>query len=520
MNRLDWRAIGTLALIDARMRLRRPATLAVMLAVAALSWLMISDPADGRTLIASHGARVLYTSSAIALGSVSQATLLFALAGFYLLRGHMMEDLRLGLGGPIGASPAGAATFLLGRWCGGVLYLMALCAAFAATVLLCHAVRGEGPLQPLVYLQTFMLVLGPMALVTAAFALLFDSWAPLMGKFGDVLYFFVWTAQIGMLASVTETHGTPSALPVDFTGMSALVTALSYHFDFRDTMLGIADFNRRLAPLTLPDWLWTGRLVAMRLVAAMLAVPLLLLAIQLFHRYSPDRVKPSRARARRSPLALLNAWLRPLSRLSRPLFALAARLPGIAGQVLADVALTLATAPAAIAFLLAAQVLALVLDAQHLPALALAGVAVWGVLASELPTRDLDAACAHMTATAAGGDARRYWRQLAASLVLGLMFNGLAALRLVQTMPLRAAALLTGVAALAALASLLGRASGSARTFLALFLFGLYVSVSADKLAPADIVGFHGAATPATVLGWACIGLGAAWAGHFWRRRA
>jgi hypothetical protein len=40
---------------------------------------------------------VLYTSSALALGSASMASLLFGLAGFYLLRGRMAEDLRSGL---------------------------------------------------------------------------------------------------------------------------------------------------------------------------------------------------------------------------------------------------------------------------------------------------------------------------------------------------------------------------------------------------------------------------------------
>jgi hypothetical protein len=202
------------------------------------------------------------------------------------------------------------------------------------------------------------------------------------------------------------------------------------------------------------------------------------------------------------------------------LFALAARLPGLAGQVLADVALTLATAPAAIALLLAAIVAELVLDLRQLPALALAGVAFWGVLASELPTRDLDAACAGMSAAVPGGDARRYWRQLAASVTLGLLFCGPAALRVALSMPLRAAALLVGVTTLAALASLLGRASGSARLFLALFLFGLYVSVSTNQSALADVVGFHGTATPASILGWACVGLAAAWGGYLWRRRA
>jgi hypothetical protein len=512
--------VGRLARIDARRRLRGTATLVVMLAVAALSWLMISDPADGRTLLAVHGARVLYTSSTLALGSVAQASVLFMIAGFFLLRGRMAEDLRLGLGGVIGASQAGGALFVLGRWCGGVLYQVALFGAFMATVLLCHLVRGEGPIQPLVYLQTFILVLGPMALFTASCAILFDSWAPLMGKLGDVLYFFVWVGQVGMLAGATEHPGAPFAIPVDFSGMSAIVTALSRHADTHHMSLGIADFDRAQAALTLPDWLWSAGLVANRCVAALLALLPLLLALKLFHRYSPDRVKPARARARRSPLALVNGWLRPLARLVQPLFRLSARLPGMAGQALADVALTLASNPSAIALLLAAQVLALALDVRQLPALLLAGVTAWGVLASDLPTRDGDTGCASLGAAVPGGARRRYWRQLAASILLGLMFTGLAALRLAGPMPLRAAALLAGVFALASLCSLLGRASGSARTFLALFLFGLYISVSADKLAPADVIGFHGVATPLTVLGWACVGFAAACGGHLWNRRA
>jgi hypothetical protein len=453
------------------------------------------------------------------MGSAAMAALLFGLAGFYLLRGRMAEDLRSGLGGVIGASPAGNALFLLGRWCGGVLYLFALIGAFMATVLVCHAVRGDGPVEPLVYLQTTILVLAPLVLFAAGCAVLFDSWAPLMGKRGDLLYFLMWVAQMGMLPAVTEGVGAaPTAIPVDFFGMSAVITALSAHLDFRNLMLGMADFDRAAPPLVLPAWLWTGELVAMRLVAALLAMLPLLLAVRLFHRYSPDRVKPARTRARRSPLALLNGWLRPLARLVQPLFALSARLPGAAGQALADVGLTLAAAPAAIALLLAAQVLALALDAHALPALVLVSVACWGVLASDLPTRDGDAGCALLGAAVPGGGARRYWRQLAASFVLGLMFTGLAMLRLAGHDPLRAAAVLAGVFALAALASLLGRSSGSARTFLALFLFGLYLSVNMSKVVLADVVGFHGIATSASVLTWAAVGVVAAWGGHLWNK--
>lgn len=512
--------IRTLALVEARVRLRRLSTLVTLLGVVALSWLMISDPADGLTLIAVRGARVLYTSSALALGSAALAALVLALAGFYLLRGRVAEDLRSGAGAVIGASRNGGVPFVLGRWCGGVLYLTALVGAFMATVLLCHAVRGEGPIQPLVYLQTYALVLGPMILFTAGCATLFDAWAPLMGKKGDLLYFFVWVGQMALLPTVAG-DGAATVVPFDFTGTSAVIATLAAHIDLGDSlMLGIADFQRDKAPLVLPTWAWPASIAAARCVTALLALIPLLLALPLFHRFSPDRVKPGKARVRRSPLAVVDGWLRPLARLADPLFGLAARLPGIAGQALADVALTLAASPSALALLLAIQVPALVLDAHALAPFALACVAYWGVLVSDVATRDGDAALAGMGAAVPGGSARRYWRQFVATVVLGLMFTGVAALHLAAMDPVRAAALVSGVFALAAFATLLGRTSGTSRTFLALFLLALYVSVNVSRGAWADVVGFHGNATATSSLAWVGLGALALLGGYLWNRRA
>lgn len=512
--------IRTLALVEARVRLRRLSTLVTLLGVVALSWLMISDPADGLTLIAVRGARVLYTSAALALGSAALAALVLALAGFYLLRGRVAEDLRSGAGAVIGASRNGGVPFVLGRWCGGVLYLTALVGAFMATVLLCHAVRGEGPIQPLVYLQTYALVLGPMILFTAGCATLFDAWAPLMGKKGDLLYFFVWVGQMALLPTVAG-GAAATFVPFDFTGTSAVIATLAAHIDLGDSlMLGIADFQRDKAPLVLPTWAWPASIAAARCVTALLALVPLLLALPLFHRFSPDRVKPGKARVRRSPLAVVDGWLRPLARLADPLFGLAARLPGIAGQALADVALTLAASPSALALLLAIQVPALVLDAHALAPFALACVAYWGVLVSDVATRDGDAALAGMGAAVPGGSARRYWRQFVATVVLGLMFTGVAALHLAAMDPVRAAALVSGVFALAAFATMLGRTSGTSRAFLALFLLALYVSVNVSRGAWADVVGFHGNATATSSLAWVGLGALALLGGYLWNRRA
>jgi len=52
-----------------------------------------------------------------------------------------------------------------------------------------------------------------------------------------------------------------------------------------------------------------------------------------------------------------------------------------------------------------------------------------------------------------------------------------------------------------------------------LFLLGLYIGVQVNNVALADVVGFHGTATAASVLTWLGAGIAAAWGGHLWNLR-
>jgi len=516
---------ATLAATEVKLRLRRLSTLAALLAVMAVSWAMIEDPAGGKVLIALDGARVLYTSSALAMGSATLAGVLFGMAGFYLLRGRSAEDLRSGIGGVIGATPAGNAALLAGRWLGGVAYLGILLFAFMLTILACHLLRGDGPIQLAVYLQTYVLLLGPMVLFAASCALLFDSWGPLMGKVGDLLYFFIWVAAIAAGPMMLEEgKAAPQVLPLamalDFMGMGHAVAALSQHADTSAMAIGSMPYDPALPVRSFPQWLWYQGAVLSRALSALAAMLPLVPALLLFHRFSPDRVKAGKARARRTPLAVVNAWLRPLSRVVQPLFALAARLPGIAGQALADAALVLAAAPASIAALGAALAAGVVLPASSLSVLVLACVAFWGVLISDTATRDFAAGCDDLGAAVPGGAPRRFLRQFLAATVLGWMFMGIAALRWLPEAPGRAAAVVGGVAALAGFASLLGQLSRTPRLFLGLFLFGLYVAVNARTEPLLDVVGFNGVATAQSVTTILAAGLAALAAGYAWSRRS
>ena len=486
---------------ELRLRLRRVSTLVALAALVAITWALIPDPRDGMTLMSVKGARVLYNSNAMAFGSATFASVLVGLASFYLVRGRVSEDLRSGIASVIAATAITNRVFLAARWLGSVLYMLGLVAALMGTTMVLHALRGEGPIQPVAYLQNYGILLVPMIFFGVSVALLFDSVPFLMGKAGDVLYFFLWTLQLGLTAATQAslTAYFPPLFALDVSGVGIAIMQIQHVLGSTEISVGVSKFNAALPIVTLPSTLWSSQIVLMRMACALLAMAPMLPALLFFHRYSPDRVKIDHARARRSPLAWLNSVLRPLAALVRPLFRLAVLVPGQLGQVLAEVALTLMSAPAAIAALFISLPAALLVAPNVLPGVVLTSVAFWGILICGLSTRDFESNLEDMTGALTGGSTGRYIRQLLATALMGLIFVSIGAVRWAEYAPLRAAVLIAGVLSFSALASLLGTTSRTARTFLVLFLFGLYMITNAKDVPLLDWFGSNGVANSTTL---------------------
>jgi hypothetical protein len=223
-------------------------------------------------------------------------------------------------------------------------------------------------------------------------------------------------------------------------------------------------------------------------------------AIPLFHRFSPDKLKQSHARKRRSPLEILNGWTRPLAKQVQPLFIWSAKSANFIGQVVADIALTFVNAPFAIIALVVLTGFSALLPLSALPGLTIFAVAFWGVLICDISTRDFQAAIEGMTGAVNGGVARRYFRQLAATMVLGFVFTGVIIFRLSFATPLMALTLILGIVCVSALATSLGKLTNTSKTFLSLYLFTIYVSTQADKVPSLDIFGFNQVATMSTMI--------------------
>ena len=486
---------------EARLRLRRVSTLVTLLTVVAISWTLVPDPNSDMTLMTINNARALYTSSTLALGSAALAAILFGFGGFFLVRGRVAEDLRCGLGAVIATTPMQNGRMIISRWLGGVAYLILLVFGLLCTTLVCHALRGEGSIQVFVYLQTYALLLLPLIFFSAACAVLFDSVPILMGKFGDFVFFLIWTTQIGMMTAfeMASKGATPSFLMLDFFGVASSLAGLGEQFHTTSISLGMTSFDANLAPIRLPDVLWSTSLIKLRFGAALLALSPLLPAAYFFHRYSPDRVAATRARLRRSPLTVVNRWLRPLSKCAQPIMQWGMAHPHHAGQIAAEVALTLMSAPSAILVILVSTMATLLSPQQALPTILGLALAYWGILISDISTRDYQVQLEKLTTSVRDGAMGQLSRQLCCKLILAGLFMGAVCVRWLLHEPLRAVALLAGVICISAIADLLGRCVKTPRLFLALFLFALYVALNVRDLPLIDIVGFNGVANSTSI---------------------
>jgi len=482
-----------LSMNEVRLRVRRLSTLVAMAAMIVIGWSMIVDPSTGSSLMTTKQVRVLYTSSALAIGSSSLISFLLALIGFYLVRGRIVEDIRSGIGCVIAATPVTNGLFLFSRWLGGVIYMLVLITVAMCSVMVLQALRGDGAIQVTIYIQSYLLVLGPMIVFAVSAAILFDSIPLFMGKAGDFLYFMLWIFQVTIIAKIEAlSAGALSPwLLLDFSGLVSTIVVLKAHLLSNHFSLGASTFNPLLPPITLPAEMWTMSFVAMRLCTAGIGMTLLLPAFFLFHRFSPDKVKQSHARKRPSPLDVLNRWTRPIAKQAQPLFILAANSASFTGQVLAELALTLVNAPFAIIAIGVFVGLSAFLSWTALPALTLFAVALWGVLISDTSTRDFQAAMEGLTAVVNGGALRRYLRQLLATICLGFLFTGVIIFRLAFTAPLFALALVVGIISMGALATCLGKVTNTSKTFMSLYLFTLYISTQANKASILDIFGFN-----------------------------
>lgn len=477
--------VFAIAKADALIRFRRASTAVVFLILSALAYLWVPNPSTGRALMQIGKARALYNSAAIGTATALLGTMFVGLFGFYVISNAIRRDAQTRCGSIIAATTVRSGEYILGKFLGNALFLGVFFAGFMIVSMAMVVVRGEAPLEPLVFLEQYLLIVPPPIIYVSSLAILFESVPWLSGRFGDVLYFFVFMAGMGVATATAMEGGVAWAVYFDPTALSSVLMQISAATHTKSLSIGASHFDVSQPPLVYHGIVASGAFLAQRAVSLLVPLPLLLLARASFHRFDPVRVKVA-AKGQGKWLSRANAMLKPLSTQWM-------RWLGGRGMITADAAMTITSAP--------------------LIALAIVGCAfapmpiVFAVLAvaiADVACRDQRAGTVALVRSAPRVRERFVWWKTASAGVIAVAFLAVPALRggAHHLLPLLAGAFFVVAAATA-----LGVISGNAKTFIVVFLSFWYLVTNDRGATPAlDFAGFYGKATPGIVAAYAAIG--------------
>ncbi len=338
--------LAAIVRIDFLVRFRRVSTVIVFLLLSAFAYVWLPPPSSGRTLIQINDHRAIYNSGAIGMGTASLGMIFVGLFGFYVISNAIRRDVVTRCGLVAASTPMRTGEYLLGKFLGNVLFLTTFLGGFMLTSMAMLLVRGEAPIEPLVFVGQYLLLTPSAVVFVSAVAVLFESIPFLSGKFGDVAYFFFWMAFLGLVVSgKASKNGISWARYFDVTGFGFLMDQMTQTLHTNSLSIGASTFDPKKAPVVFPGLTLTREWVLPRLASTLAPLLFLPLAALFFHRFDPVRTKQTSEKTSRNWIGRLQNLFKPLSRrvvapLLRP-----GRGGSFVGAMWSDAALTLTLYP-------------------------------------------------------------------------------------------------------------------------------------------------------------------------------
>jgi len=467
--------IAAIVRADFLIRFRRLSTVIVFLLLSGFAYVWVPAPASGRTLMQINGARVLYNSAAIGMGTSMLASVFIGLFGFYVVSNAVRRDVNSRCGYVIASTTMRTGEYIVGKFLGNVVFLTTFIGGYMAASMAMLLVRGEAPLEPLIFMKQYAIVTPSTIVFISVVAIVFESIPWLSGRVGDVLYFFVYATSLGLVASAME-HGGGGVLRFfDFSSFGYLMEQSRETFHTTSMSIGSSSFNAAKAPITIAGLNLAGDAWATRLVSTITPIPLLLLARLFFHRFDPARIRAAGAKGKRGWMRSFNAIARPLA---RPLAAIPVR-----GAALTDAMMTFAITPFTGIALIGITIAALA-SAKSLPIT----VAIAALFIADIASRDRRAGTVSLlSASPRLRENMVLWKLASSSIVAAILL----------IVPIvRNPIVIIAILFIAAAATSLGVISGNPKTFIVLFLTFWYLVVNdGGKTKSLDFAGFYG--TPA-----------------------
>ena len=427
------------------------------------------------------------------MATAALATIFIGLIGFYVISNAIGRDARSRCGFVIASTNVSSLEYLVGKFAGNVVFLGTFTFGFMCSAMAMVVLRGEAPLQPFVFAKQYALVLPSSILFVSALALVFEAIPFLSGRFGDVAYFFVWAALIGVVAGSIETGGKPGLLgALDISGMAFMISTMRNVVHTTHMSIGSSPYDPHKGVYVFNGLMMTREWIVPRILSMLVPVPLILLARAAFHRFDPVRVKQSVAKQRGVWVSRVNGIFKPLTRAS---MALVARGSGasLLRSALADALLTITSTPVLALAIAGTSFAALIAPLKAVMPIVIAAM---GIAIADVACREARSGATSLTFAAPLLRPRFVAFKLLSSLLVLTAFAVAPAARMLASARAMLLPFLVGTLLLAAAATFLGLVSSNAKTFIVLFLLAWYIAVDDKGHTPAfDFAGFNGVAT-------------------------
>lgn len=504
---------------DFRIRFRRVSTVIVFLLLSAFAYVWIPAPSTGRTLIQINGQRAIYNSGAIGMGTASLGMIFVGLFGFYVISNAIRRDVITRCGVIAASTPMRSGEYLLGKFFGNLVFLATFVAGFMLSSMAMLLVRGEAPLEPLVFIEQYLLLTPPAIVFVSAVAVLFESIRWLSGKLGDVLYFFFWCTVIGLVVANETSRGAIAwTRCLDFTGFGFMIDQLQRTLQTHSVSIGASSFDPAKPTIVFPGLRLTNEWVVPRVISLLAPMCLLPVAALFFHRFDPVRTGRVSGKGRRNWIGKIQNLFKPLSRRAVALLTIPGRGGSFAGAMWIDAALTFTLYPFVFLAFIGITIATLVAPLNGaLPIV----FAVLAVIVSDVSTRDGRAGTLASLRAIPRLRENYAWWKLGSTLLLSFLLCAAPLLRTISHGWTALAALLGGVALVASMATALGILTANPKTFIVGFLTFWYVVVNDKGTSPLlDFAGFYGRFTSTTIALYACISIASiVFAQAFYRAR-
>lgn len=503
------RRILSVVRVDFLVRFRRTSTAVIFLLLCIAAYLWIPDPSTGRALLQFEKQRAVYNSAALGMATASLCNILLGLIGFYMVSNSITRDVRTRTGFVMAATTVRNLEYLIAKTLGNSVFLGAVIAGFMLSGMGMQMLRGEAPLQPLVFMYQYLLLVPPILVFVPVIAVVFESVRFLSGRFGDLAYFFVWMMLLVMQAAGGESKEFGWMRFLDVYGFRFMLEHVKWVTGSDSVAIGSSEFDA-----TKPLYVFNGLSISRgwllpRIVSTFFPIPMLLIALAGFHRFDPARLKVSAGKVHGRLLEKVNRILKPVTVRLLQIENLwrgrsgRNREPSFLSRLLIEVFMILKLKPAALFLLLGSLIISLLVPYQRLAGVLPVLFAVLTAMIADISTRERLSGTTSMVHALPHLKKQFVLWKFGASLILVLTFCSVAIARICAGDISAGVTLIIGCVFLASCATTLGILSANPKTMIVLFLLFLYLVVnSGGKPAWFDFMGMFGTATAGVRLGY------------------